>query len=433
MTPRQWAVVDVAAAVAAMLVMTFGLRLRGLHTSLPTPGMAAATVAASLPVAVRRVWPLPVLAVVTAAIAVLTAAGSAPLTTDLMLGMASYMVAARLRRPVAVAALVAVETAIGAGLLTAAATVHGQNVMLHSMLAAAAMWFVGFGVRERRTYQAGLAEQAAQQRRAEAERDRHALQQERLLIARELHDVLAHTLSVVTVQAGVGRRVGAARPAEALRALAAVEEASRGALDELRRVLCLLRSDDEPASAAGTAGIGGAAAEPAPPPAPVLAPAPGLGDLDNLAAMVGAAGTPVEVDVTGDVAAVPPAAALTAYRIAQEALTNSVRHAPGARARVAMRVSADGVRIRVTDTGRPRGSAGPARPVSAAGDAAGTAHLGIVGMRERAAVFGGTLDAAPLPGGGFQVTAFLPVPVPPAASLVAPADTALSTATGRVA
>jgi signal transduction histidine kinase len=149
--------------------------------------------------------------------------------------------------------------------------------------------------------------------------------------------------------------------------------------------------------------------------------------------MVRAAGTPVEVDVTGDVAAVPPAAALTAYRIAQEALTNVVRHAPGAQATVAMRIGAAGVRIRVTDTGRPRGSAGPARPVSAARDAAGTAHLGIVGMRERAAVFGGTLDAAPLPGGGFQVTAFLPVPVPPAASTVTSPVTALPTAPGRVA
>jgi signal transduction histidine kinase len=192
-------------------------------------------------------------------------------------------------------------------------------------------------------------------------------------------------------------------------------------------VLCLLRSDDEPA---GTAGIGGLSAEPDPPRAPALAPAPGLGDLGSLAAMVRAAGTPVEVDVTGDVAAVPPAAALTAYRIAQEALTNVVRHAPGARATVAMRISADGVRIRVTDTGPPGGSAGAARSVGAAGGAAATAHLGIVGMRERAAVFGGTLDAAPLPGGGFQVTAFLPVPVvAPAASPV----TAVPVAAGRVA
>jgi signal transduction histidine kinase len=416
MTPGQWAVVDIAVAVAAMLVMTFGLRLRSLHTDIPTPGMAAATVAASLPVAVRRVWPLPVLAVVTTAIAVLTATGSAPLTTDLILGMASYTVAVRLRRPVAVAALVAVETAIGAGLLTAAATVHAQNVMLHSMLAAAAMWFVGYGVRERRTYQARLAEQAAQQRRAEAERDRHALQQERLLIARELHDVLAHTLSVVTVQAGVGRRVGAARPAEALRALAAVEEASRGALDELRRVLSLLRGDDE----AGPAGAGSS-----------LEPAPGLGDLDGLVAMVRAAGTPVHLDVTGQRAAVPPAAALTSYRIVQEALTNVVRHAPGARATVAMRISAAGVRIRVTDTGHQPGSAGlagSAASVGAAGAAAGEGHHGISGMRERAAVFGGTLDAAPLPGGGFQVAAFLPVQVPPAVPGLAPV-----VAAGRVA
>ena len=412
MTPGQWAAVDAAAAVAAMLVMTFGLRLRGLHTDIPTPGMAAATVAASLPVAVRRVWPLPVLAVVTTAIAVLTATGSAPLTTDLMLGMASYTVAVRLSRPVAVAALVAVETAIGAGLLTAAATVHAQNVMLHSMLAAAAMWFVGYGVRERRTYQAGLAKQAAQQRRAEAGRARHTLQQERLLIARELHDVLAHTLSVVTVQAGVGRRVGAARPAEALRALAAVEEASRGALDELRRVLSLLRGDDE----AGPAGAG-----------TLLAPAPGLGDLDSLTAMVRAAGTPVQLDVTGERAAVPPAAGLTAYRIVQEALTNVVRHAPGAQATVAMRISAAGVRIRVTDTGRPAGEAGSAASAGAAGAASGTGHHGIAGMRERAAVFGGTLDAAPLPGGGFQVAVFLPVQVP-VASPVAPV-----VAAGRVA
>ena len=395
MTPRQRAAVDVAAAVAAMLVMMFSLRVRGLHADIPTPGMAVTTVAATLPVAVRRIWPLPALAVITAAVAVLTAAGNAPLTTDLMLGMASYMAAVRLGRPVAVAALVAVEAAIGAGLLTAAATVHAQNVMLHSMLAAAAMWFVGVGVRERRTYQAGLAEQAAQRRRAEAERGRHALQQERLLIARELHDVLAHTLSVVTVQAGVGRRVGAARPGEALRALAAVEEASRGALDELRRVLCLLRSDDESATAA--AGAAGPAA------APALAPTPGLGDLGSLAAMVRAAGTPVQVDVAGDVAAVPPAAALTVYRIVQEALTNVVRHAPGATATASIKIGAAGVRIRVTDTGR---SGGPTElPPSA-----GTAHHGIMGMRERATVFGGTLDAAPLPGGGFRVAAFLPVP-----------------------
>jgi signal transduction histidine kinase len=413
-TPRQWLAVDVVASVLAMLVIAFGLRVwHGPRFVMPTAGVAVASVAASLPVAVRRLWPLPVLAVVTAAVAVLTAVGRAPLTSDLMLGMASYMAAVRLPRLRAVVALVAAEAAIFAGLLTAAATAHAQNVMLHSMLACAAMWFVGAGVRERRKYQAGLAEQEAQRQQAETERGRSALQEERLRIARELHDVLAHSLSVVTLQAGVGRKVGAARPAEALRALRSVEEASRGALDELRRVLCLLRSDDEPdETPAIKAGPG------VPARGPALAPAPGLGDLDNLAAVVRTAGIPVRVDLTGDATAVAPTAALTAYRIVQEALTNVVRHAPGAEAAVRVGISHDGVRIRVTDTGRDPW-AGTAR--LADGDVTvrnKTGGHGIAGMQERAAIFGGTLEAGPLPGGGFQVAAFLPA-APAAAGRVA--------------
>jgi signal transduction histidine kinase len=391
--------VDVVTAVITMVVMRFGLRLQAPRFAVPGAGVAIASVAAALPVAVRRLWPLPVVAIVTVAISALTAVGRAPLTSDLMLGMAIYTTAARLSRSAAVVTLVAVEATILAGLLTAAATAHAQNVMLHSMLAAAAMWFVGTGVRERRRYQAGLAVQAAEHQRAEAERARHTLQEERLRIARELHDVLAHSLSVVTVQAGVGRRVGAGRPAEALRALRAVEEASRGALDELRRVLCLLRSDDEPAPVSADA----------PGPEPALAPAPGLVDLESLAAIVRNAGTPVRIDMTGDVATVPPTATLTAYRIVQEALTNVVRHSPGAEAAVNVRIGPAGVRIRVTDTGRA------SWPDGAADDAADRAGSdgghGILGMRERAAVFGGTLQAGPVPGGGFQVKAFLPVPV----------------------
>jgi signal transduction histidine kinase len=388
-TPRQWLAVDVVAAAAAMLVITFGLRVvHGPRFVMPTAGVAVITVAATLPVAVRRLWPLPVLAVVTVADGALTAVGRAPLTSDLMLGMAAYMAAVRLSRTAAVVSLVATEAAIVAGLLTAAATARTQNVVLHSMLAAAAMWFVGYGVRERRRYRAGLAEQAAQRQRAEAEHARHALQEERLRIARELHDVLAHTLSVVTVQAGVGRRVGATRPAETMRALGAVEEASRGALDELRRMLCLLRSDDEPGDAVAA-----------------LAPAPGLGDLGSLAAMVRDAGTPVMMDLTGDVTVLPPVASLTAYRIVQEALTNVVRHAPGAEATVRVGIGLAGVRIEVTDSGR----AGTGRTPQAASGAVGGEGHGIAGMRERAAIFGGTVDAGALPRGGFRVAAFLPV------------------------
>ncbi len=397
-TPGQWLAADVAAALLGLLVVTFGLRVvHGPRFDLPTAGAAAATAAATLPVAVRRLAPLPVLVVVAAGVTVLTVVGRDPLACDLMLGMAAYTAALRLPRAAAVLALVAAEAAVGAGLLAAAATAHGQSVSVHSMLAAAAMWFTGAGVRERRRYRAGLAEQERQRQRTEDERGRHALQQERLRIARELHDVLAHSLSVVTMQAGIGRRLGAARPAEALRALRAVEEASRGSLDELRRLLCLLRSDDEP-------GQPGSAAPAAP---PALAPAPGLGDLAPLAALVREAGTPVLVELDGDAAAVPAAAALTVYRIVQEALTNVVRHAPGAEVTVRVGIGLAGVRVRVTDTGPVRQAGGiPACP--AGGD--GAAGHGIIGMRERVAIFGGTLATGPLPGGGFEVAAFLPVP-----------------------
>jgi signal transduction histidine kinase len=202
--------------------------------------------------------------------------------------------------------------------------------------------------------------------------------------ARELHDVVAHTLSVVTFQAGVGRKVGTARPAEALLALRAVEVTGRGALEELRRILGLLRDDD---------GEGAS-----------LVPAPGTADLGELADAVRAAGIPVTLAVTGDVTALPPAASLTVFRIVQEALTNVVKHARGAEASVQVRAGRDGVQIAVTDNGR-----GLAADPEAALPGEGARH-GLVGMRERAAAFGGTLEAGPTAAGGFRVSAFLPMP-----------------------
>src|SRR6266571_4457795 len=197
------------------------------------------------------------------AVAVLTAISRTPLDLDIMLAMAIYTVAATCRRPVAVAALVGTETVLICGLIVAAASIRGPIDTAHSLLTAGALWFVGDSVRERRRY---LAEEAALRQEKETERGRLAVREERVRIARELHDVVAHTLSVVTFQAGVGRRIGAARPAEALLALRAVEVTGRGALEELRRILGLLRDDD---------GEG-----------PSLAPAPGVGDLGELAATI---------------------------------------------------------------------------------------------------------------------------------------------------
>ena len=261
LTPAQWLALDVAAAVIVGLWVVFDLRLRyGFRFEAPTAAVAALGAAVTLPVAVRRIWPIPVLAVVTTAVAALTALGRGQLDMDIMLGMAIYTVAADSRRPIAVAALVGTETVLIFGLIAAAAGARGPADTAHSLLAAGALWFVGDSVRERRRY---LAEEAALRQEQEAERGRLAVREERVRIARELHDVVAHTLSVVTFQAGVGRKIAAARPAEALLALRAVEVTSRGALEELRRILGLLRDDD---------GEG-----------PSLVPAPGVGDLEELA------------------------------------------------------------------------------------------------------------------------------------------------------
>ncbi len=386
LTDRQWLTIDwVAAAVAAATVLFNVGLLHGFRYHAPTALTAVVAVAGTAPAAVRRIWPIPVLAVVTGACCVLMAHGRVPNVVFVVLGMAVYTAAVRCRRKAAVAVLVVVELALGAAMLTAAAGARSQQDMARGLLVAAALWFVGDSVRERRRYLAGLAEQAEQQQRAEAERSRQAVREERVRIARELHDVVAHSLSVVTVQAGVGRKIEAVRPGEALRALRAVEVTGRGALEELRRILGLLRDDEQP---------------------PSLAPVPGIEDLEELADSVRAAGIPVSLAVTGDAAEVPPAAALTAYRIVQEALTNVVKHARRAEAAVRVRAGPDGVRITVTDTGagEPGPDTGPA--------AAAAGQHGIVGMRERAAAFGGTLDAGTLPGGGFRVTAFLPVSAP---------------------
>jgi signal transduction histidine kinase len=381
LTPAQWLALDVATAVTVALWVVLGLHLRhGFGFELPQAWFGALGAAAVLPVAVRRIWPIPVLAVVTTAVATLTALGRAELGMDIILGMAIYTVAVTSRRPVAVAALVGAEIVLICGLIAASAGAHGPVDTAHSLLTAGALWFVGDSVRERRRYLAACREQEAER---QTEGARLAVREERVRIARELHDVVAHTLSVVTFQAGVGRKIAATRPVEALLALRAVEVTGRSALEELRRILGLLRDDGE---------------------VPSLLPAPGVGDLEELAGTVRAAGIPVSLAVTGEVAALPPAASLTVYRIVQEALTNVVKHAPGARATVRVQASRDGVLITVDNdhgTGRPPGPQGD-----------GGARHGLVGMTERAAAFGGTLDVGPVAGGGFQVTAFLPLPLP---------------------
>jgi signal transduction histidine kinase len=205
--------------------------------------------------------------------------------------------------------------------------------------------------------------------------------EERLRLARELHDVVAHAISVIAVQSGVGAHVAKTQPEEAAKALAAIEVTSRAALIELRRLLGVLRQEGEPEGS--------------------LAPVPGLADLDALLAEVAKAGLGVRLRVEGTPSPLPAGVDLSAYRIVQEALTNVVKHAGPARAQVVVGYRDHDVTVEVTDDGR-----GVTAPT---GDGRARVGHGLIGMRERVQVFGGDLEAGPRPGGGFRVAARLPL------------------------
>lgn len=236
------------------------------------------------------------------------------------------------------------------------------------------IWLCAAAVRHRADQVTEVEERAARLEQDQEERQREAVADERARIAREMHDVVAHSVSVMTVQAGAARLLLPTDPRGAVEPLLAVEETGRQALTELRRLLGVLRQD---------------AFE------PVLAPQPGIEDLPQLAETVREAGLPVELVVEGERRPLPAGVALAAYRIAQEALTNTLKHAGPAHARVLVRYAPDGVVLEVSDDGR-------------APQSHGQGH-GLVGMRERAAVYGGQLQADRCPGGGFLVRASLPV------------------------
>ena len=255
----------------------------------------------------------------------------------IILGLAVYLVASRLPRRWSVPAAVATAAALGAALLYATLAVRTASPAgeaAEGLVPVVAAWFIGDSVAARRRYLAGLAEQAERERAAEAERARQDIREERVRIARELHDVVAHTLAVITVQAGVGRRLMDRRPEEASAALESIETIGRTAQDELRVVLGLLREEE-----AGAA---------------PLAPAPRLADVAALVAAVRASGTPVELQMSGADRQLSPALELSVYRVIQEALTNVVKHAPGARAAIDLAVSANHVRLEVADDGGRR-------------------------------------------------------------------------------
>ncbi|HEY2879041.1 sensor histidine kinase [Nocardioides sp.] len=254
-------------------------------------------------------------------------------------------------------------------------------------LAPIAVWLtVGFGVGyliSRRTEQARQAREATRVLAAEQERQTaRAVEDERARIARELHDVVAHGLSVIVVQAGAERRSlhGPNLDEESIDStLGSIERAGREALVDLRRLLGLLRRTDEPVA---------------------LSPQPGLAQLDDLLSSVREAGLQVDVDISGDRSQLPPGLDLTAYRIVQEALTNVLKHANAQCVRVGVAFQRTHLDLEVSDDG----SSGPRNRFAIAGPG----H-GLIGMRERVNVFGGTISAGTSTGGGWTVHARLPV------------------------
>jgi signal transduction histidine kinase len=238
-------------------------------------------------------------------------------------------------------------------------------------------WAAGRLLRER-----GARERASRERaeRLDGEREqraRTAAYGERARIARELHDVIAHSVSVMVIQAGGARVVMDSEPERAATSLQFVERAGRDALVEMRRLLGVLDSGSDPRA---------------------LAPQPGLADIDNLIFRTRAAGLVTDLRVEGDAGEVSPALDLCAYRIVQEALTNAIKHAGPARAAVCVRWGCDALELEVADDGR-----GPIAPDG------GSGGHGIAGMRERAGLHGGSLDAGAGAGGGFVVRARLPL------------------------
>ncbi|WP_123747837.1 sensor histidine kinase [Saccharothrix texasensis] len=349
------------AATAVVLVMVY-LDFARMSDVPPWLGYPLAMLVGA-PLALRRKRPLLTLGVVLMAqnVATVTHITLEPYSAT---AFAMYTVASACSSRVAVGALAATLTSAWAAVLIGEEWPESAGLSVFLALVVCAAWALGRTTRVRRSYEARQA----------AEASSRAVAEERMRIARELHDVVAHSLSLITVKAGVAAHVAPSRPEQAQEALQVIERTSRGTLVEMRRLLGVLRSEDAEAE---------------------LAPMPGLADLPDLVTRASLAGVTVSLSVSGTL---PEGLGLTVYRIVQESVTNVVKHAAPAACEVSIVVGDDAVEVRVVDDG-------PGERVLAGG---GGGH-GLIGMRERVAVYDGTFSAGPLAGGGFAVRAEVPL------------------------
>ena len=372
-SPTRAAALD--AALAGALAILAGAEILTGQVSGPRAAAVPLALLMTLPLAVRRGFPLAVTVAVSASF-LLNWAASVDMYSywaSIVVGLVSaYTAAAHLRPRPAVLALACLYAAIAVSALGSSGLLWGGILIGGAALA-------GFALRDRRRYASQLAELAYQLQLARDENARAAVAGERTRIARELHDVVAHSVSVMVVQAGAAEEVLGADPGKAREPLRSVQDTGRQALMELRRLLGVLRTDD------------GAAA---------LAPQPGLDQVSALAAHVREAGVAVELRVDGTRDKVPAGVDLAAYRIVQEALTNVLKHAGASHAVVRVGYRPDAIELEVLDDGHG--------PLGGGHDGTGPGQ-GLIGMRERASLYGGLVEAQPRTEGGFTVRARLPV------------------------
>jgi signal transduction histidine kinase len=346
----------------------------------PDPGELVLLALTAAPLAVRRRYPLAAFwAVLAVTLLVNQRSGAASTTVYTFLSCVVAAYSAAVHSPHRLRALVSVL--VGAVMM---GVFHEEYFPYFTpgFLPFLVLLGVGLGANAIHTWQQRVRDLQEQQETA----TRLAVDRERARIARELHDVVTHNVSVMVIQAGAARKVMDAAPDRAREALLAVEAGGRTAMAELRHVMGLLTmAGDGPEPAADAD----------------LAPQPGLAQVAALTDRVRATGVSVELTVTGTRAALPAGVDLAAYRVVQEALTNVVKHAAGARVRVCVEHTPEAVHVEVSDTGGV-----PAAPAAPGGG------RGLIGLRERLAVYGGTLEAGTRPTGGFRVRAVIPVEKP---------------------
>jgi signal transduction histidine kinase len=364
-----------AALTAAMVAEVIAAHLEPLWLSVPVFAVGG------IVLLWRRTHPIAVAVVNVAGMVGLAAAGfslHSPVTPFVVLFVIAWSIGAYASGPARFLGIVVLLAGVWASMAVdvARGTDHYSVSDYPWVGALVAMpWLVGlaFGTRTVR-----LAEAETRATRLEREREA-AIAEERARIARELHDVIAHSVSVMTVQAGAAEEMLKRDPQAAVEPVRAVQETGRQALVEMKRLVGMLRERDDELG---------------------LAPQPGVDAIGELVANVREAGLPVDLDVEGVPRRLPPGVDISAYRIVQEALTNALKHARAAQATVRLRYGPDDLAIEVVDDG-----AGP--------NGNGAGGHGLVGMRERVAVFGGDFAAGPGDAGGFAVRARLPVEAPP--------------------